>query len=120
MNYIKHFFLSTLKKQTENQMNKILPGNDYGKLISMNLKAGNDCVMTQIMKFENYTGSQILTDSERKKLQSIFSMDLEKEMRGQNKEKKTCESMFASINFTNKLIRVQWNYTDKTNKILDI
>ncbi len=119
MTYLKHFFISQLVNQTESSLKKQKPNNDFGKFISISFIAGTDLKIIQRLKFEKYTGDSTLSDKDSKRLQSLLSINVEKEMKGENDNKKPCKNIFAIINAQTKEIKVQYLFTDDTIKNLN-
>jgi len=118
--FIRHFFISSLVSQTERALKKEIPNHQYGKLISLSFMIGKDEKVIQRLKFENFAGDKTLSEDEKQKLLKLISIDVSKEMKGENESKKPCKSIFATINVEQKTIIIQWNYIDGTNKNLNL
>ena len=117
---IRHFFISSLVSQTERALKKELPNHGYGKLISLSFIIDKKENLTQRLKFENFTGDKLLSEDEKNKLLKLISIDVKKEMSGDNESKTACKSIFATINVLQKTIIVQWNYIDGTHKYINL
>ncbi len=100
---MKHFFFSTLKRQTEKQVKKA--GKNYGRLLSISFIADQEKIIQRV-KFESYEGDSVLDAEDKKRLSSLLGINLEK-------EQDQCLNFFAILNFENKTIKAKKVFKDK-------
>ena len=114
--YLMNFFISGFVSQTETAMKKANPKHTYGNIVSLAFIIGKDEKIVQRLTWTNYKGDSTLTLEEQKKFEKLLSIDVHKEMIGENSEKKKCRSIFAVVEVAEKQIRYQWNFEDGTNR----
>lgn len=94
---LKHFFFSTLKRQTEKEVKKA--GKDYGSLQTISFIADKTKVIQRV-KFEKYEGDSTLDDQDKEKLAKLLNIDFAK-------EQASCKQFFAVLDFKEKTIRAK-------------
>lgn len=117
---VKHFFISGLVRQTSAALKKVHPNNNYGKLLQLSFIALDNGTVTQRMVYENYKGDELMNEKEQKNLEKLLSINVDKEMKGDNDVKKPCKYIVACIDTQKQTIIVDWKYKDGTNKILNL
>lgn len=110
---LKHFFFSSLVNQIGNEVKKTVPNNNFGKLKSISFLVGQTKTVQKV-KFENYEGSNDLTEEEKNKFSKMVSIDIKKEQQG-------TKSIFCILDCDKKTITIQYNYLDgREPKILNL